>query len=74
MIIQRKRAFLFSLILFFGSYRGYLAVFEKDAQEPRQIFPCRVETLPLADQIKLKNRIRIRNQQELEQILEDYLS
>ena len=74
---MRKKAahiFLFSMALFLGSYRGYIALFEKDSQEPMQIFHYKVEALPPEDQILLNTRIRIRDRQELDQLLEDYLS
>ena len=65
---------ILSAALFLGSYRGYVALFEKDAQEPEQIFPCRIDTLPEADQQQLHRRIRVRDQEELNRLLEDYLS
>ena len=62
----------FYLIL--GSWKGYLALFDQDAQEPKQIFPCSVDTLPQEDQISLDAGIMIRNDRQLQQLLEDYLS
>ena len=72
-----KQRFLMSVLLFFmilGTWKGYVALFEKDAQEPRQIFPCPVSALPEADQQALEQRIPIRNDRDLQKILEDYLS
>ena len=63
-----------SLTLLLGSWKGYVALFDKGKEEPRQIFPCPVSTLPEADQQKLEERIIIRNQRDLQQLLEDYLS
>ena len=74
MITQKLLTLFMASALFLGSYRGYVAIFEKGAEEPRQIFPCRVETLPEEDQKLLEQRIRIRDTDELEQLLEDYLS
>ena len=74
MIQKQVFSIFLSAALFLGSYRGYIAIFEKNAEEPTQIFPCRVDTLPEADQELLKQRIRIRNQQELDRLLEDYLT
>ncbi len=64
------------LLLYFilGSWKGYLALYEKDAQEPRQIYPKLVETLPESDQLALEEGIPVRNQRRLDQLLEDYLS
>ena len=61
-----------SLIL--GSWKGYVALFRKNADEPMQIFPYTVASLPPADQAALEEGIPIRNQRDLQKILEDYLS
>ena len=57
-----------------GSWQGYVALFDKGAEEPRQIFPCQVASLPPADQAALEEGIVIRNDRDLQQLLEDYLS
>ena len=71
-----KRCFsmiaFFSLIL--GTWKGYVALFEKDASEPTQIFPCPADSLPPADQAALEDGIVIRDQRDLQEIMEDYLS
>ena len=71
-----KRSFLSALVLYLllGSCKGYLALFEKGKEEPRQIFPCQISTLPEADQAALEEKIPIRNDRDLQQALEDYLS
>ena len=74
MIQKKVSLLLMSVTLFLGSYRGYLAIFEKDETEPIQIYACRTDTLPQTDQELLEKRIRVRNRQQLDQILEDYLS
>jgi len=74
MLWKRRIASLLALYLLLGSWKGYVALFEKDAQEPRQIFPCPVDTLPEADRMALEEKIPIRNQRDLQQVLEDYLS
>ena len=74
MIKKRVLSFLLAFTLFLGSYRGYVAIFEKGAEEPKQVFPCRVDTLPEADQKMLDERIRIKDEEELNRLLEDYLS
>ena len=72
----RKRSFSFLMIFFLvmGSWKGYAALFEPGKDEPRQIFPCPVDTLPEADRIALEKGIPIRNARDLQQVLEDYLS
>ena len=71
-----KRSFpcLLALYLLLGSWKGYVALFEKDAGEPTQIFPCPADSLPPADQAALEDGIVIRNQRDLQEIMEDYLS
>ena len=71
-----KRSFVSALVLYLllGSWKGYLALFEKGKEEPRQIFPCQISTLPEADQAALEEKIPIRNDRDLQQALEDYLS
>ena len=60
--------------LILGSWKGHVALFEKGAEEPSQIFPCPVDSLPPADQSALEQGIPIRNQRDLQQVIEDYLS
>ena len=51
-----------------------MALFDQGAAEPKQIFPCPVTALPEKDQEALKNGIIVRNQRDLQQLLEDFLS
>ena len=51
-----------------------MALFEEDSGEPRQIYPCRIVSLPEADQIALNEGIPVHNERDLNQLLEDYLS
>ena len=63
-----------ALYVILGSWEGYVALFDKGKEEPRQIFPCPVSSLPVADQTALEKGIIVRNQRDLQQLLEDYLS
>ena len=74
MLWKRYLLVLPVLYLILGSWKGYVALFEKDSPEPRQIFPCLVSSLPLADQAAMEQGIPIRNQRDLQKVLEDYLS
>jgi hypothetical protein len=74
MLKKRLFSFLMVLHLLLGSWKGYVALFEKGREEPRQIFPCPVDSLPEADQQALEEKIPIRNARDLQQALEDYLS
>ena len=74
MIKKRLFSAIAALYVVLGTWKGYVALFDQGAQEPKQIFPCPVEALPQQDQEALENGIIIRNQRDLQQILEDYLS
>ena len=71
---SRLLSCLLALTVVIGVWKGYVALFDQGAEEPKQIFPCPVEALPEADQAALENGIIVRNQRDLQQILEDYLS
>ena len=74
MLWKRKLSYVLALYLLLGSWKGYVALFENGKEEPTQIFPCPVSTLPEADRQALEQKIPVRNQRDLQQILEDYLS
>ncbi len=73
---MKKRILPLVLMLYvvLGSWKGYVALFDRDAAEPRQIFPTQVTSLPPADQAALEKGIPVRNERDLQQLLEDYLS
>ena len=74
MLWNRRLSRILALYLLLGSWKGYVALFENGKEEPRQIFPCPVSTLPEADRQALEQKIPVRNNRDLQQILEDYLS
>ena len=74
MLWKRHLTVLAALYLLLGSWKGYVALFEKGQEEPRQIFPCPVDTLPEEDRKALEEKIPIRSPKALEEALEDYLS
>ena len=74
MITQRARGLLLALTVIMGVWRGYIALFDPGKDEPRQIFPTQAASLPPADQAALEEGILIRNDRQLQQLLEDYLS
>ena len=74
MIRKRILPPLLALYVVLGSWKGYVAIFEKDSSQPRQIFPTQVTTLPMSDQLALEKGIIVRNQRDLDQLMEDYLS
>lgn len=72
----RKKVFSTFLALYvvLGTWKGYVALFDKGKDEPRQIFPNTVASLPAEDQAALEKGIVVRNDRQLQQLLEDYLS
>ena len=74
MITQRMVARVLALYVVLGCWKGYVALFDKGEDEPRQIFPTQVCSLPPADQAALEDGIVVRNDRDLQQLLEDYLS
>ena len=74
MIEKRYLPILLALYVVLGSWKGYIAIFEKGKDEPRQIFPTQIASLPPADQTALENGIIVRNQRDLDRLLEDLLS
>ena len=74
MTFFRKTAAVILVGFLLGNYKGYVALWKDGSADPFQIYPCRADTLPEADQFALEEGIYARSQQELNQILEDYLS
>ena len=60
--------------LVLGSFRGYVALFDNEAANPRRIYPYSVGSLPQADRAALEAGIPVANDEELCRLLEDYLS
>ena len=73
-IPHRHLSLLLALGMILGSYRGYVALFETDQNEPRQILPYKISALPPEDQTALEYGIPVRNEKALEHLLEDYMS
>lgn len=63
---------LFVFIL--GNSNGYIALWRKGEEKPLQVYPYRIEMLPAIDRQALEQGIHIANEQQLNQLLEDYLS
>ena len=71
----RKQLLIFVLAAGFllGVHNGYIALWRDGTKDP-MVFPCRAMLLPRADRLKLEKGIRIENEDELFQFLEDFLS
>ena len=74
--IIKRSCFYLTLFLSFllGSYRGYIALWEKGKTTPTQVYPYTVSSLPAADQALVNKGIPIASRQHLQYLLEDYLS
>lgn len=73
---MRKKSFLPALLLYLvlGTWKGYVALYDGGKPEPRQIFPTAVSSLPELDQKNLEKGIIVRNDRDLQALLDDYLS
>ena len=76
MVIKGFRYLYLTLLFGFllGISDGYIALWRDTDTASPQIFPYRAEFLPEADQRALQKGIRITDEKELAQLLEDYLS
>ena len=70
----RTYGILFTLLYILGIHKGYIALWQSPDPEPIRIFPVRSSLLPEADQEMLKAGIQIREDAQLHNLLEDYLS
>ena len=61
-------------VFLLGTQDGFLALWIPPEQEPAYLIPCRVESLPPADQKLLKDGIRVETKEELMRLLEDFIS
>lgn len=74
MNVKKLLSAMLLLYVVLGTWKGYIALFDAGREEPRQIFPYQVSSLPPADQQALEEGIVVRNDRDLQQLLEDYLS
>ena len=74
MVGKKLFSVILALYVVLGTWKGYVALFDKGKDEPRQIFPNTVASLPPEDQAALEKGIVVRNDRQLQQLLEDYLS
>lgn len=73
-VLRKLFARLLALGLVLGSFRGYVALFDKGKAEPRMVYPYATAALPKADQEALEAGIPVKCEEELDRLLEDYLS
>lgn len=73
-VLRNLFASLLTAGLVLGSFRGYVALFDKGKGEPRMVYPYATAALPQADQQALEAGIPVKSEEELRRLLEDYLS
>ena len=74
---HRLQHMLCSLLLFgflIGVHEGRIALWKDGSPEPWRVFPYPVCVLPGKDRIALKNGIRVDSMEDLNRLLENYLS
>ncbi len=74
---MKKRAVLLNMMLLgllLGIYEGKIALWRDNNPEPIQVFPYKASMLPKADQKALQKGISIDSLDQLQQLIEDYLS
>ena len=74
---MKKRNYIYcilTLVYILGSHNGYIALWKGENTEPIKVFPFRVSGLPEKDRAALEKGIRIEQTDELNRMLEDYLS
>ncbi len=74
MRLSRIYSALLLLGFFLGIHKGYIALWEDGKTEPAEVYPYRAQYLPEADQRALQQGIRPMDEQQLQQLLEDFLS
>ena len=62
------------LCCYLGLYNGHIALWTSGSDMPDHIFPYSAQLLPWQDQLALRQRIACPSQEELNRLLEDYLS
>ena len=55
-------------------FQGKLAVFEKNKKDPEMIFDVLIDSLPEVDVIELQQGLKIKDEQELNERIEDFVS
>ncbi len=55
-------------------FNGKLAVFENGEKSPKMIFDVSIDSLPEVDALDLKNGLKIKNEKELNDRIEDFIS
>lgn len=65
---------LLSFGVVLGIYRGQLALWKGEDPQPYKLFPCPISALPNDQRQALEKGIRIDSEEQLDRLLEAYLS
>ena len=71
---MRKRAVIFLLCAYLGLYGGHIALWDTPGGAPQYVFPYSAALLPQQDQQALEAGIYCPTQEEVNRLLQDYLS
>ena len=69
--------YLYMILIFgflLGISDGYVALWKDGTEKPLEVFPYQARFLPVADQQALEKGIHLDSVDELNRLLEDYLS
>ncbi len=69
-----KHTWFLVLALYLGLHQGYLALWSSQSATPATVFPYRASLYPKMDQSELAEGIPVENEDQLRQLLEDFLS
>ncbi len=72
--VRKIIPYLISFGVMLGVYRGQLALWKGDDPQPCKIFPCPVSMLPRDQRQALEKGIKIDSMEDLDRLLEAYLS
>lgn len=71
---EKEKNFKENTLYCVKEYKGNIAVFENSKEKPFRITNIAVDELPTEDQKLLKQGIKVSNQEELNNLIEDYCS
>ena len=73
-INKQTGKFLLVIGLILGCWKGRVALFAEGMIHPVKVYPYRAEMLPPADRCSLEKGIPVASEEQLEKLLQDYLS
>ena len=74
---MKKRVILMNIMLLgflLGVYKGKIAIWKDNDPTPIKVFPYKASMLPKADQKALEKGIKFDNLDQLQKMVQDYLS